>query len=344
MYTNSNSKNKQGDTFLNRFFLVLGSAIVIMFFSEMFFFNEGEHFYFLDHFSSLNATIDFFVIFILFYMLCSLWLLIPIYIFKVRSLWALFFSGALLGWAIEGIMPIMYFELPQAILWPAGSWHILINVFFGWYFLRKILEKNNIKLTALIFIGMGIFWGVWGTWFWSGNGVEDITSSNYPPEEISDTSLLPIKPLDFALLTFSMTGLLYIGYSIMDKLGGISFTPSKASIVITLLFSFFFLFALSGVFSLLFLGLTGATSLLLNQNRKKETRANILSTFNPGIKPLNLFLIFLMPLTANIIYPIMYNNNFSLGLTGTFGFILYPIIITGAIMFIISAVMILKKN
>jgi hypothetical protein len=318
--------------------------MIVMFFSEMFFLNEGEHFYFLHHFSSFARVIDFFLVFILFYMLCTLWLLVPIYVFKVRSIWALFLAGALLGWAIEGIMPIMYAELPMAVLWPAGSWHILVNVLLGWYFLREVLERNDPKTTVIIFVLMGLFWGVWGTWFWSGNGVADTAGSDYPPEISENIPIIPIRPVDFALLTFTMTGLLVLGYAIVDRFGGRSFSPSKTEIVAGLTLSLLLLFALSGVFSILFLLLVGSVMCVLNENRKVETRPDIFSTFSPGIKPGNLLCVFSMPLAANLVYPVLYSANLSLGLSGLYAFVLLPVIVVSAIMFIVSVFCVFRNG
>jgi len=33
----------------------------------------------------------------------------------------------------------MYAEMPVALLWPAASWHVLVNVIVGWWLLRVIV-------------------------------------------------------------------------------------------------------------------------------------------------------------------------------------------------------------
>jgi len=67
---------------------------------------------------------------LIFYGFFVAWFLFSISYFKVRSLWALTFAAVICGWAIEGsILPIMYYEMSLGRLWPAASWHVLVNVF-----------------------------------------------------------------------------------------------------------------------------------------------------------------------------------------------------------------------
>jgi hypothetical protein len=355
---NKNSQSTASkNTLFNRMGLVLGSALIIMFFSEMFFLNEGDHFYATHFFTMQNlvGVLDFFISFGLIYIISALWLLIPIHFFKVRTIWALFLASALLGWAIEGILPIMYHELPLSILWPAATWHVFVNVFLGWLLLRRVLEKNRKLLTVGVFVVMGLLWGLQGTWFWDTAGVDLSFPHGYPPEinqqieegviaeDEAEKIYVPIKPVDFTWYTFIMTGMLFVGYLLVDRVGGNAYRPTKAGMYTALIISLILLAVLSQVFALLFLLLVGGVVLVLNRNRKVETKPDIISTFKCNIKMSNLVLIFVMPLVASVTYPLYYNNNFGLGELFTY-LIAYPMILASVVMFVVSIGKILKHK
>jgi hypothetical protein len=323
------------ERFRNRIAMAAGSTLIIWFFSEMFFLNESELFYAysrLPVFSDLLIFItDFLIVFLLFYGLFTLWLLIPIHLFRVRSIWALFLAGALCGWAIEGILPIMYAEMPGALLWPAGSWHVLVNVILGWYLLRKLLEKNRHLLTLIVFGALGLFWGFWGTWFWPLEGIGTI-------EEFT----APLTPADFTFFSLSSTFLLALGYYLLDRFAGTSFTPAKGEIWLWAGISALGLIFLAQFYALIFCVLVGIVMLILRRNKNFETREPIFNAFTPGIQFTNFLLIFVMPVMANLTYPFYLANNISAN--KYIGLILFPIILASAGMFFVSAAMILRMK
>ncbi len=312
-----------------------GSTLIIWFFSEMFFLNESEMFYAYSRLPVLSELLifitEFLIVFLLFYGLFTLWLLIPIHLFRVRSIQSLFLAGALCGWAIEGILPIMYAEMPGALLWPAGSWHVLINVILGWYLLRKLLEKNRHLLTLIVFGALGLFWGFWGTWFWPLEGIGTI-------EEFT----VPLTPPDFAFFSVSSTILLALGYYLLDRFGGTSFTPTRGEIWLWAGISALGLIFLAQIYALIFCVLAGIVMLILRRNRRFENREPIFSAFTPGIKLSNLLLVFMMPVVANLTYPFYLANNISAN--KYIGLILSPIILASAGMFVASTAVILRMK
>jgi len=328
-------KTSRPESFWNRIAMAGGSTLIIWFFSEMFFLNESELFYAYSNFpvfsDFLIYLVEFLVVFLLFYVLFTLWLLIPVHLFRVRSIWSLFLAGALCGWAIEGILPIMYAEMPGALLWPAGSWHVLINVILGWYLLRKLLEKNNHLLTFIVFGALGLFWGFWGTWFWPLEGIGTI-------EELT----APLTLADFAFFTFFSTFFLASGYYILDRFAGTSFTPSKGEFWLWAVLSALGLIVLAQFYALIFCVLAGIVMLILRRNRRIENRESIFSAFTPGIKLSNLLLVFVMPVVANLTYPSYLANNISAN--KYIGLILSPIILASAGMFVASTVVILRMK
>jgi len=326
---------KTKDRFFNRLAFAVGSTFVIWFFSEMFFFNEGEGFYAFSSFSGLTDflifSFDLITGVLLFYGLFTLWLLMPMSLFRVRSIWALFLAGVLCGWAIEGILPIMYYEMPQALLWPAASWHVLINVFLGWFVLRKQLEKNKHVMTFFIFAALGLWWGFWGTWFWPIEGGGAAANLN-----------LPLSIGEFAFFTFSSTTLLMLGYFLMDRFGGVNFKPTKWEIRAWIGISALGLIFLAQWYAIIFVGLSGFVMLILSRNRKFESRDSLISTFNPGIRFSNLVLVQAMPITANLIYPFSLSTGISAN--KYVGIILFPIIAASSVMFILSIFQILRMR
>jgi len=122
----------------------------------MFFQNEGGHFYAWSQKDSITQVIiDLSLMFtelLVFYGFFVAWFLLAISYFKVRSLWSLTFAAAICGWAIEGsILPIMYYEIPLGLLWPAASWHMIINIFLGWLLLRKVIESQSFPIISIVF-------------------------------------------------------------------------------------------------------------------------------------------------------------------------------------------------
>ena len=311
-------KSKQ--RLINQVSLIVGSGLIILFFSEFFFVNEGPVLSVISQLSDIPALALTIIQLTSWYALFALWLLIPIQVFKVRSIWALYLCACLCGWAIEGlIIPVLYTDLPFSILWPSLSWHVFVNILFGWMGLRKLLLRNHYLLTAAIALAMGLFWGFWATWFWDG-------------------SQTPIDPRSFFLFTLFATTLLLAGFFIVDRLGGTDFKMSKTGMILAVIFSFL-VWLLSNwaltPLQLIFPVLVGLVSIPLRKNKQVEERNTILFTFRGKIKILNLLLMFLMPLAAGLTYPIYYNQHISF--TG-YWVLLWVIILASVVLFVMSLI------
>lgn len=99
----------------------------------------------------------------IFYTLATYAFLILIEKYKVRTIGGLALCGALYGWIVEGIIvPEVYSMLPYSIVHTSLSWHMLITVLFGYYWLSKRLLTNQSVL--LVLVGFGILWGIYGIW------------------------------------------------------------------------------------------------------------------------------------------------------------------------------------
>ena len=140
---------------LSRLFTIYGTALILMFFSEYFFLNEGPAQDIIKIISRAeDASILGYLEFTLFYALFAVWLLLPVVYFKIRSFWALYLAGGFFGIATEGVViPLIYTE---SLTWPALSWHVLADVILGWYVVRYVLTKNQ---PLLYTIPLAVPWG-----------------------------------------------------------------------------------------------------------------------------------------------------------------------------------------
>ncbi|PJF39576.1 MAG: hypothetical protein D6737_16005 [Chloroflexi bacterium] len=307
------------NSWFNHLALIIGSGLIIAFFSELFFLNEGPTLDIISRFSHPESLIGLTVELSFWYSLFALWLLVPIALFNVRNRWAFFLAASVCGWAIEGlVIPVMYTDVPFSLVWPSLGWHVLVDIFIGWWFLRKILQKNNYLLTATIATCLGLFWGFWATWFWDGG--------EFPP----------IKPDSFTIFTFAATMLLIIGYVFVDRLGGTDFKPTRIEIIVPLLFSIL-VWAVANIavtpLQMLFPILVFAVFTSLRRNQKTETQPNILNTFTGTVRLPNLGLLLLMPGVASITYPYYFNH--AIGFTEIW-ILLWPMLIVSIVMFSLS--------
>ena len=315
---------------IKRLLYIFLSAFVLMFFSEYFFLNEEPAISLIESlrnessFQVLLGLLEFTMIYAFFGYI----LFIAVDRFKINDLFSLFLAGILFGWWTEGIIiGVVYEAIPWSIAWPSIGWHAVVDVLVGYYFVRKILQKNNYLLTTALAIGMGIFWGFWATWFW-GEGVEAIASN------------------DFSLYAFFLTAILIASYFLLDRLQPKEIHITNLGIVIFSVLSLAGLILISFQFGILpwitLAPLTILTFFLLHQNRS-ESHSNILSTRLAGkAKLLNVSLLFLMPIIASILYRWIYANDIQLPI----GEIIPPLLmVIGGAAYIISILRILiRKN
>lgn len=315
---------------------VVGSACVIWFFSEMYFLNEGQHLYFWSTSPGVLALIatvaEWLFVFLLFYAFFALWLLVPISVFRVRSMSALVLAGAICGWAIEGsAIPIMYEELWGSLLWPAASWHVVVNVLFGWWWLRRVLEERSARFATVVFVGMGVVWSVWATWFWPLDGTGTIAEAT-----------APMAPTDFAFLAFLSSTVLAVGYWLLDRIGSQRFVTGKAPLAILIAAGFVLSIVGSTVFVPILAVLVGLASLVLERNRRTERDGDVLARFAYSIPPSRYLLLFLMPTAAAVLYPIWHANDVSIA--PWIGYVLYPVVVASAVIIVLATLDILRRD
>jgi hypothetical protein len=145
--------------------LVAASAYVLAFYSEYVFLNAPA-FTLAAGVVAASAQLPLALVeMTLWYLLPAYALLIALERYRVRGLWGLMLAGALYGIVVEGVVVTqMYEALPWSLSWTALSWHVLIDVWLGWWLTRCVLQRRRWQWSAAYAVGLGLFWGLWATW------------------------------------------------------------------------------------------------------------------------------------------------------------------------------------
>lgn len=286
--------------------LIAGTTLVVWFFSEVFFVNVGDVFYGWSRRDGvaqvLLDTAEAVGVWLLFYGFFVLWLLAAVEFFRVRSAWALAFAAAICGWAIEGsAIPIMYQEMPIALLWPAASWHVLVDVFVGWWLLRRVIETQPVAVVAGVFAALGAVWSLWATWYWPVGGGGSLAEHD-----------LPLPPSDFAFVALVGGLLLTVGYALLDRFGWGAVPPRPRAMVVFVVLGALLTVLGSQSHAAVFFALAGVAGVFLWRNRSDETRPSILATFRGRSPAMNLVAVMAMPVVAAVLYPVWYRNGVSI--------------------------------
>lgn len=215
--------------------------------------------------------------------------------FRVRTLWALFVAGAFYGWIVEGVLAWTLYGTEPSAPFPLSisvtglSWHALITVMVGWYYVRRTLLQNNLAKTAMVAGLIGLYWGAWAMFLWREN----------PPV---------IKPIhEFFLYALVMTSLLILSYWVIDRCNPTRFTPGKFGLGFCA-FVLLGFFILQNVVNLGLRPLLILTPLLLiiyftlRKNRKEETRPDLLAALEGNVKLVNYLMLLAMPIIATAFY------------------------------------------
>ncbi|AHC15389.1 putative membrane protein [Salinispira pacifica] len=270
-----------------------------MFFSEYFFVNEGPAQAIIGIFQSTStAGLVSYIELSLYYALFAVWLLIPLYYFKIGNFWALYIAAGFFGIATEGVViPLIFTE---SLSWPALSWHVIADVLLGWYLMRRILIKNSMLFTIMASISLGLFWAFWASW-----------------SHISDLPFI-LSPGQFTVYALITSAGLITGYVLLNFLRKTEFTPQKTEVV--------FFSVLTLALWLLMLSEQGIQLLVMNPRnsillviylgiaiytlysyRNIAQEEKILYLFRTGIAWWNMLILLLMPLSASGAYYFVYH-------------------------------------
>ncbi len=312
---------------LKRWGLVFITAYILMFFSEFYFVNEGVVSDLVETVQTEPAGLLWLPVeLLLFYGLPAYIFLTAVSLFRGRTVWAIFLAGALYGWIVEGVVVWqMYEALPYTISWTPLGWHAIIDVLLGWYLVRRILLLNRYGVTAVLSLVLGLFWGLWATWYWQ------------------ETTL--ISPADFALFALVTGGLWVLANGLLPKFIGRAFTPSKIEIGLLLVIT-------AGLFAINILPslplailvlppLLAITLFALNRNRKTEERDDVIVALAGQLRRGQFALLALTPLAAVLVYTAVYQWPLRLPLTDL---IALPLMLAGFVLFLLSFIQIFRRK
>jgi len=315
---------------------IAGTTLVIWFFSEVFFVNVGDFFYGWSLREGvaqvLLGTAEAVGVWLLFYAFFVLWLLAAVVFFRVRSAWALAFAAAICGWAIEGsAIPIMYQEMPIALLWPAASWHVLVNVFVGWWLLPRVIETQPLGVVVGVFAALGAVWSLWATWFWPVGGGGSLAEHS-----------LPLPPSDFAFVALIGGLLLTAGYTLLDRFGWGAPPPRPRALAAFVVVGALLTVLGSQFHAAIFFALVGVAGVFLWRNRVDETRPSLLAAPRGRSPTTNLVAVMAMPAVAAALYPLWYR--LGVGVNAHVDFVVGAINVAAVALFAVAGTKLLARR
>jgi len=263
-------------------------------------------------------------------------------VFKVRSVWAVFLAGAFYGWFEEGIVvQTMYGTpdgpFPMSISFTGLAWHALIDVFVGWYLVRKALAESGVVKVIGLASAIGLFYGLWGIWWW-----------NEPPASMKamlDEGQTDVLLIRFAVFALCTSSLLVLAHWLYGRVMPFVFQPSKVElwlfgVVAVLYYSFITVPAQPRAIWVL-PPLMAITFLALNKNRLMELQPDAISAFDRAVEPHRYLLLFFIPFVAIGIYFLA----LAAGVRIHTNMVVYYLFgALGALMWISSVVMLLKRR
>ncbi len=278
----------------------------------------------------------------LLYSLMSYAFLCVVSVFKVRNAWAVFLAGAFYGWFEEGIVvQTMYGSpdtpFPMSISFTGLAWHAPIDVFVGWYLVRKALAENNRSKIIGLASAIGLFYGGWAVWWW-----------NQPPPSMKallDAGEKVVLLVRFSIYAFATTAILGFAHWLYNRMMPFVFKPSKVELwffgVVTLLYYAFVTVPAAPKALWILPPLMAVTFWALNKNRRVEAQLDAISAFDAQVKPAHYLFLLLIPLVATTIYSIGLATDARLR---TNLFVYYIFSALGVLLWIASIVMLFRRD
>ena len=223
--------------------------------------------------------------------------------FRVREPWAVFLAGAFYGWFEEGLVVQTTYgtpatPFPMSISFTALAWHAPLDVFVGWYLVRRVLAENRLRKTLALASCVGLFYGLWAIFWW-----------NEPPEPMQvllDAGRKDVVLVHFALYAFGTTAMLIAAYWLFQRVKIREFKPSKGELwtlaVVTLLYYSLVTVPAAPRAVWLLPPLLGVTFWALGNNRRVETLPNAIVAYAEPVRITNYLMLLAIPLVASAVY------------------------------------------
>lgn len=320
-------------SFTERLAFLLGCSLIVLFFSEFFFFNESVTEQIHAAIRSPSLLMSALLELSIFYLLAVSPGILILYYTRVSCVFGVFLVGAIIGYFIEGlIVPVVYIEFPISLVWTALSWHPIIDVVLGLWILQVWLREKSALINAIIYSVLGVVWGVWSTW-----------PIGFPSDATGE--ILTFMPIaEFSAFLFVTTAILFIGNILISVGAGKSFLPTRLDFsifAITSLCLFILMFLQVSVMALILPVAVGLFYLPLHYARKKqdERAGSVMKTFETAPSFLNQLTIWAMPVTASITYWFMFEQNWHI----ESWFLSLPLMIMGLILVIMAPIKLLRS-
>lgn len=280
--------------FAFRLVQLLGTALILAFFSEFYFLNEGPVSGLLNAWrSNPFVALTMLAELAAFYSLFAYGFLIALDRFRVHGLAGLLLAGSIYGLAAEAlVVPVVYEAVPVSLVWTSLSWHTLVDVLGGWYFLRWLMRKRRAWPAAAALFLAGAVWGLWATWFWV---------------DARETALTLGA---FATLAAVSTSTLLVGMVLADLRPVRRFHPVSAEIWLVALGSGAMLLITGLPFGIAVLLVPALVVLILaalrgEQRPTARTDGGILAALDPRPQPARYLLLALLPIGAVASYALV---------------------------------------
>ncbi len=280
--------------FLQRIGLALCSGVIIVYYGEFMFWATPDR-------EGMDVG-GIFASWILYSIMAYPFLCVVSY-FRVRDPWSMFLAGAFYGWFEEGIIVQTTYgtpdtPFPMSISFTALAWHAPIDIFVGWYLVRRVLSQNRPLTTIALAGGIGLFYGLWGI-FW-------LNEPPLPMQKLLESDRKDIVLIHFAAFAFGTTALLVFAHWLYQYLRPTEFKPSKVELWIwgaVVLAYFAFVTVPAAPRALWILPpLMGLTWWGLRKNQLTEERCHAVVAFPERVQLFNYLLLFNIPLVACAIY------------------------------------------
>lgn len=293
---------------------VLAVGFVFFFFSERLFWTVF----------GVDATLPELIITWLAYSAVAYLFLSICWSFRVSGFAAIFLSGALFGWLLEGgIAPTLYgteasAPFPLSLIWTSVAWHATLTVWLGWHRLGVALREGRGWEVAGLSLFFGVFWGMWGMYPWQ----------ETPPIETTEDVFLFHAVL--------MTLLVAVSYLSINRLQRLRhFQPGPLGILMALaiwgVFWLQYAIALGLIVPVILGSVLLAVMIPLWRTRNSRSMEPVLAAHRQRTRWLPYaLLLFMLPTTATITYVVGVNTGLTqfpisyivLGLSTAMGLIL----------------------
>lgn len=318
-------------SFQERVLFIFGCGLIITFFSEFFFFNEGPV-------EELNAGIREPHLLAPKLLELGIWYLLTIApaillmaYFRTSNIWSIFLAGAFAGYCIEGlVVPPLYLELPISIIWTSASWHPIVDIIFGLWIWQKWLRERGILFNLCICTIMGMVWALWSTW---------------PvgfPSEVTEEIVGFTDMAEYAGFLFASTTVLFIGNLLTTFRASKTFIPAHIDFIvfgITSLCLFIAMAIMVSFLAILLPILLFLCYLPLRYGKKQDDEQTIIALFETAPSYLNQATVWAMPVSALCTYWILQQQNWHLEawVLGSF------IMIAGVVFAILAPIKLLRR-